>query len=516
MKLGSTLDLKRGAAGSLLIAILLAPIAGMPVPETRITVSGADPTGHSDSRSAIQQAIDQAAAAGGGVVFLPRGAYLLDSYRPSTHPWKFYNLLLPSGVTLEGDEGTVLLQGNGGRAPLPPRAEHVENNVIAVGTPQYQQITFQNPALNGGFRPANATPAGSTQITLSNPADAAALSAGDLIMVYAATSGDVIESEPAEVASIDRPAGIVTLSRPLARAFPAAWVARVTSLATRHVALRNLTIQGAVPLAATEVFDLSLIDCRLIYDTSAGASNMVSAFEVNTIQGFTMEGGSVEPSGSQYSFAELPQRNSQNVRFEHVTFKVSRVVFGEYAAHWKLLHNEFWIYPDSGAGIATGGLDVEFAHNVIHGANLTAGGGSGALVTDGVGTATYIAFIGQERFEDNTIECRADGNNCMRLTTRDPVVNGNHITATGSAVGLKIEGEARNFSVTNNRISVGPSPALVLNVADFRTGIVKANSLSGSGPFAILVSNPPKQSSGDELRAENAFAGFATPVFLRR
>ncbi|MEI9974440.1 MAG: hypothetical protein WDO73_21795 [Ignavibacteriota bacterium] len=140
---------------------------------------------------------------GGGVIHLPKGTYLLNSYRPSTHPWKFYNLRVPSNVTLEGEPGTVLLQGPAGRAPLPPRADHVENNVLAIGTPNYQSVTFQNPALNGGFRPANPTRAGTPAVTLTNRADSAAFSAGDLIVVYAATSGDVIESEPTAVTAVD-------------------------------------------------------------------------------------------------------------------------------------------------------------------------------------------------------------------------------------------------------------------------------------------------------------------------
>ncbi len=43
-----------------------------------VTTYGADPTGSSDSTVAIQAAINAASAAGGGVVFLPSGTYLVE------------------------------------------------------------------------------------------------------------------------------------------------------------------------------------------------------------------------------------------------------------------------------------------------------------------------------------------------------------------------------------------------------------------------------------------------------
>jgi hypothetical protein len=473
----------------------------------------ADRTGKLDARPAIQKSIDAAAALGGGTVSFPKGTYLLNSYRPSTHPWKFYNLLVPSNVTLEGEPGTILLQGPDGRAPLPSRAEHVENNVVSVGTPSYQAVTFQDPARNGGFRPAQPTQANASSVTLSNPGDAAKFRPGDFIVIYAATTGDVIESEPTSVTAVDA-GGVLRLAHPLARSFPHAFVARVTHLATTRVTLRNLTIQGAVPLAATEVFDLSLENCRLIYDSAVSRSTLVTPLQVNTVRGFHMRGGSIEPSNGRFVGLEMPQRNSQDVEFENVTFQVACAVFGEYAAHWKLVGNQFWIHPDSTttAGIATGGLDVEVAQNTIHGENLTAGGGSGALLTDGIGPPDYVNFIGREVFRGNTIECRADGNNCLRLTTRDPVVDQNRIIAGGSATGIKIEGAAAEFVITGNQMTMGPLPALVLNVADLHAAVVKGNVLSGTGPHAIVIGGSSPGPAAARFSAGNSFSGFGSAI----
>ena len=87
---------------------------------TTISVAayGAQCDGVTDDRAAIQSALDAAAAARGGTVTLPGSTCLLNSFTPSSHPWAFYNLQVPSGVTLQGVTGSKLLQGPGGRQSI--------------------------------------------------------------------------------------------------------------------------------------------------------------------------------------------------------------------------------------------------------------------------------------------------------------------------------------------------------------------------------------------------------------
>jgi hypothetical protein len=61
-----------------------------------VTDSGADPTGATDSTTVIQAAIDAAYAAGGGVVVLPTGTYLISD-----------TLTMKAGVILRGDGQTI-------------------------------------------------------------------------------------------------------------------------------------------------------------------------------------------------------------------------------------------------------------------------------------------------------------------------------------------------------------------------------------------------------------------------
>ncbi len=65
---------------------------------------GATGDGITNDAPAIQSAIDAAANAGGGTVYLPAGMYLLQGR----------SLMLESGVTVEGERGTVLRADSGG------------------------------------------------------------------------------------------------------------------------------------------------------------------------------------------------------------------------------------------------------------------------------------------------------------------------------------------------------------------------------------------------------------------
>src|SRR5512136_2044756 len=95
-----------------------------------VTTFGAKGDGVTDDRPAIQAAIDVLTAKRGGVLRIPNGTYLLNSYRPGG----FHNLLVGSRIHIEGEHGATLLPGEKGRAPLPPGATMAKSAVVVVGT----------------------------------------------------------------------------------------------------------------------------------------------------------------------------------------------------------------------------------------------------------------------------------------------------------------------------------------------------------------------------------------------
>lgn len=68
---------------------------------------GADPTGVASSRSAIQNAIDDAETAGGGIVIIPAGTYLSDA-----------RINLRSNVTVRGEGLGTVINGTGTATPI--------------------------------------------------------------------------------------------------------------------------------------------------------------------------------------------------------------------------------------------------------------------------------------------------------------------------------------------------------------------------------------------------------------
>ena len=347
-----------------------------------VAAYGAVGDGVVDDAPAIERAIQAASLAGGGTVYFPARTYLLDSYHASRHPWMFYNLLVGSNVTLSGQSGAKLLQGPGGRHSLAQRATEVRNTVLAFGL-DYATIRFQNTSYNGGFYSLKPTRAGAALVTLAKAEDASHFTKGDYVAIYAQTRGDVVPTETCQIASVDVSSGVLGLAQSLARSFPAPSIAKVTSLATTNVGVRNLIVQGPEPLAATEVFGFTVQDNRFVIDTSIGGGN-VSGLNLNTLNGFQFIGNSITCAGPSFSTIELPQRNSQNGTLEGNTFEVKQMGMGEYAARWRFTNNTFTLHPDhkTAVGLAIGGLEIDFSHNHVQGGNLTGGRGFGSLIAD--------------------------------------------------------------------------------------------------------------------------------------
>ena len=360
-------------------------------------------------------------------------------------------------------------------------------------------------------------PHGATTATFANPRNARHFARGDYVAIFAQADGDVIPTETTQLASANDSTGALDFTTPLARSFSTPLIANVTPLATIHVAVRNLIIQGTEPLAVSESFDFTADDNRFLIDCSIGGGN-VTGLNFNTLNGFCFRRNVITCVGPTFSILELPQRNSQNGCFEDNTIQVKQTGMGEYAAHWRITGNCFTLHPDAKTsnGLFIGGLDIDFNHNRVEGGNLTGGGGFGSLIADYSAPDFYAAFVGKIRIANNTVVCRADGNACLGLFAPDTLVTGNTLTVQGSAVGIHAEGPLpQSLTIQDNRLTMGSGNGMVIVTPKKDRSIITGNTLSGAASaVGIFVASPRSPNSGGHIICNNTFHGFGAPISI--
>jgi len=465
---------------------------------------GAKGDGITDDTQAIQLAINSLGK--GGIVHVPAGTYLLNSYKPSIHPWFFYNILVGSNVLIQGDPGARFLQGPQGRAPMVSGATQVRNSALVFGSPNYTVPTFQNSAYNGGFYNLKPTVANSSTVTLANTSQAHRFGAGDYVAIYASTTGDVIPGETSQVLSVNTDTGTLTLKNPLARSFATPVIANVTRLATVNTGVRSVIVQATEPLVGMELFNFTAEDCQFISDTSVSGGNTYGV-NLNTMRDFRFSRNLIASTGPGYANVELPQRDSQDGVIDANTFAARCLGFGEYAAHWTLTGNHISIFPDPnvGAMVAIGGLDVLFANNDLRGT------GTVPLLGDYLGLDSYASYVGRITMSANSFACDVDIAPCILLKTADPVFSDNTINASGSGgVALKVEGAVQQ-AATIQRNSINGF-GIVLNTPGVDASIVASNTITGSGPSGIYIATPASPNSGGDVITQNMITGFTRTV----
>lgn len=119
-----------------------------------VTSYGAVGDGTTDDRSAIQDAIDACEAAGGGVVYFPKGDYFLNSFTDAT--WLFCLQVSANNVTLRGDGPgiTILRMPNVIGSPI-------NFGAVSGGGSGVKNVAVESMEINGGW---NLTDSGSQSI----------------------------------------------------------------------------------------------------------------------------------------------------------------------------------------------------------------------------------------------------------------------------------------------------------------------------------------------------------------
>jgi hypothetical protein len=315
-----------------------------------------------------------------------------------------------------------------------------------------------------------------------------------------------------QVTGVNVGSGQLTLADPVIRPFATPSIANVTSLAAHDIAINNVIVQGAIPLTVSETFNFSASNDQFLSDTSIGGGN-INEFILNTVEHFTFAGNTIAAINGPYIHQELGQRDSQNGVWTGNTFEDTTVGFGEYGANITMTNNHIYLYPDGTApdGVSLGGMNVLFNGNDVHTmGNQTGGSPWGFIVADVYGCCGYTAYTGNIQITNNTIQCVADGNNCLLLVGNGTVASGNTITATGWATGINAFASAQ---ITNNTINVGSGTGIFLQPWG-NAATVAGNTLSGTGPFGIYVADPPAPVSGGLLIQNNTMQGFATHLYI--
>jgi hypothetical protein len=354
---------------------------------------------------------------------------------------------------------------------------------------------------------------GSPSVRLTTAAQAANFAVGDYVAIYEYTSGDVLPAQMSQVTGVNAISGDLTLADSVIRPFAAPSIAKVTSLAAHDIAINNVIVQGAVPLAVTETFNFSASNDQFLSDTSIGGGNIFE-LELNTVEHFAFTGNAITAINGGYIHQELCQRDSQNGAWTGNTFQDTAVGFGEYAANITMTNNHIYLYPNGTGpdGVSFGGMNVLFSGNDVHTIGIqTDQSGLGSIVADVYAPSNYYAYTGNIQITNNTIQCVNNGNNCLMLVGHGTVVSGNTITATGSATGVYLADSFAN--VTNNTIQIGRGTGILLYSPPFSAATVAGNTLSGTGRIGIYVGSLPPNTGGYNIYG-NIVSGFATPISI--
>jgi hypothetical protein len=209
----------------------------------------------------------------------------------------------------------------------------------------------------------------------------------------------------------------------------------------------------------------------------------------------------------------LTQRNSRHGLFARNTFICSSAGFGEYAAHLRLVENQFQLHPDPSvvAGIFVGGKDVEFARNDVRCGQITGGSGWGVVLADFIGPSEYAPYVGEVKIADNTVEFEAADKACIGVFAADTSVTGNRILAKGSALGIHAEGPLLQSNlIQGNMLSMdsGDGILIVVPATGGSRTVVTRNSLSGSGSHGIFIDAHGAPNGGGVRVSENLIDGF--------
>ena len=158
-------------------------------------------------------------------------------------------------------------------------------------------------------------------------------------------------------------------------------------------------------------------------------------------------------------------------------------------------------------------MNVLFSGNDVHTiGDQTSSPPFGFIVADVYAPSTYYAYTGKIQITNNTIQCVADGNDCLLLVGNGTVASGNTITATGSATGVYVADA--HAHVTDNTIDIGSGTGVLVFTSPSLDAVpVTGNARSGTGDCGIYRGSLP--AAPGYRNHSNTITGFAKSICIQ-
>ncbi|HTF72621.1 MAG TPA: glycosyl hydrolase family 28-related protein [Edaphobacter sp.] len=504
-----------------------------------VTVSvhdfGAKGDGFTDDRPTVQAAIDSLTK--GGTACFPAGTYLMNSFITSRAGDNFNLVTSHDNITFAPCQGAPggsvkLIQGPMGWGTL----RHRVFGLIAVSNSEFflasksGQNGYQNTTQNGGYFTLRSPIAlGSNTVAFATKAQAAIFAAGDWIAVSETTDQTIEPLEINQVVSVNAKAGTVGLRWLQTQTYPTGFAAKVTKMVRSHITISGLTLQGVIPGFLNDLYDVNILNCKLIVDTSyvgpGGGSHVFAngvrkmLFKDNVLSDYP------EESISRAGGVELPQNNSIDVTIDHNTF-FGPAGAGEYPEHWTIKNNSFKISGKRKVGVFFQGYDMSFVGNTV-----TATGTLDSLYSDfSTAPNPYKWMFGAQKIKANKFSSTAVGNQVIRLYSPDTEFSGNEIVGGPGQHGLVVQisgGPHRNIAklavkatnvITNNTFHCSVTQAfgcVLLSGASVESITFKDNTLIGhdNSTYGVWVSGDADNANAKmPALNSNRYDGFKTQV----
>lgn len=355
------------------------------------TAYGAVADGVTDDQPAIQAAVDDAGAAGGGIVLLSRpGTYLLTSLgvdgpnSQAGHIWNKWDRVsihgVPGAILMATDSGAIIFQGKG--------ADSTDHRF------GYQTVYATSSIARGDV-----------SVTLTTPADAANFSVGDHIIIRTGQTigGSTLQpdAEINRVRSVDAGTGVIGLAYQTVKAYAQEYFVSGTSGVTSTSVTANAAAFGIANVEDIIVRDQSYIGLGFEYTgtraviiggqairttiercTGSYAREFESrgSHRFTIIRGCVLDHPVVGDSSSRSAFS-VDAYCSDAIWADNILTGLSPVIFHvhEGATRTTIIGNSL-SYPDNSLGANTVSVRARARDTVIVGNIFEADGG---IIVDG-------------------------------------------------------------------------------------------------------------------------------------